>query len=63
MKSVALYARVSSDQQVQQATIESQISALRERAIAEGHHVLPEDVYTDDGFSVTPLTSGVRRAS
>jgi site-specific DNA recombinase len=55
MKSIALYARVSSDQQAQQATIESQLSALKERAIAEGHRVLPGDVYTDDGFSGATL--------
>ena len=55
MKSVALYARVSSDQQAQRATIESQISALQERATAEGHRVLPGDVYTDDGFSGATL--------
>ena len=34
---------------------ESQISALRERAIAEGHQLLPGDVYTDDGFSGATL--------
>ena len=55
MKNVALYARVSSEQQTQRATIESQIAALRERALADGHQILPGDVYTDDGFSGATL--------
>jgi site-specific DNA recombinase len=55
MKSVALYARVSSEQQAQQATIESQIVALRQRAQTDGHLVLPNDIYTDDGFSGATL--------
>jgi len=55
MKTIALYARVSSEQQAQQATIESQIEALRERAVADGHRVLPGDLYTDDGFSGATL--------
>lgn len=55
MKTIALYARVSSEQQAEQATIESQISALRERALAEGHRVLPGDLYVDDGFSGATL--------
>lgn len=55
MKAIALYARVSSEQQAQQATIESQIVALRQRAEADGHLVLPSDIYTDDGFSGATL--------
>lgn len=55
MKSVALYARVSSEQQAQRATIESKIGALRERALADGHQILPGDIYTDDGFSGATL--------
>jgi site-specific DNA recombinase len=55
MKTIALYARVSSEQQAQRATIESQIAALRERALADGHQILPGDVYTDDGFSGATL--------
>ena len=55
MKAIALYARVSSEQQAQQATIESQLGALRERAIADGHHVLPGDEYIDNGFSGATL--------
>ena len=55
MKSIALYARVSSEQQAQQATIDSQICALRERAAADGHLVLPSDLYVDNGYSGTTL--------
>jgi site-specific DNA recombinase len=55
MKSIALYARVSSEQQAQQATVESQIDALKRRAEADGHLVLPNDVYVDDGFSGAAL--------
>ena len=55
MKSVALYARVSSEKQAQQATIDSQVSALRERAQVDGHVVLPQDVFIDDGYSGASL--------
>jgi len=55
MKSVAIYARVSSEQQVQQATVASQIAALKERAQADGCTVLPSDVYVDEGRSGATL--------
>ena len=55
MKTIALYARVSSEQQAQQATIESQIAGLKQRAQADGHLVLPQDVYVDEGFSGATL--------
>jgi site-specific DNA recombinase len=55
MKSVALYARVSSERQAQQATIDSQVEALRARATADGHLVLPTDMYIDDGYSGSSL--------
>jgi site-specific DNA recombinase len=55
MKPIALYARVSSEQQAQQATIASQIAALKDRAQADGHLVLPQDVYVDEGFSGATL--------
>ncbi len=54
-KSVALYARVSSEQQTQQATIDSQLTALRSRAQTDGHHVTPDAVYMDEGFSGATL--------
>ena len=55
MKSIALYARVSSEQQTQQATVQSQIAELKQRAQADGHTVLPTDIYLDDGFSGATL--------
>ena len=55
MKSVAIYARVSSEQQAQQATVESQITALKQRVAADGHLVLPQDVFVDEGFSGATL--------
>ena len=55
MKSVAVYARVSSEHQAQQATVGSQLAALKERAAADGHLVLPQDIYVDEGFSGATL--------
>jgi DNA invertase Pin-like site-specific DNA recombinase len=51
---VALYARVSSEQ-VQQATIDSQLSALRGRATLDGCAVLPGDEYVDNVHSCSTL--------
>ena len=55
MKTVALYARVSSEQQTQQATIDSQIAETKERAQNDGYTVLPGDIYSDDGYSGATL--------
>ena len=55
MKAVALYARVSSDKQEKQATIDSQVAALMDRAKADGHTVLASDHYVDDGCSGSTL--------
>ena len=55
MKTIALYARVSSEQQAQQATIESQVAALEERAKTDGCTVLPGDIYLDEGYSGATL--------
>jgi site-specific DNA recombinase len=55
MKTVALYARVSSEHQAQQATVESQLAELKQRATEDGHTVLPTEIYVDDGFSGTTL--------
>ena len=51
MKSIAIYARVSSDRQAKQATIESQLAALKEQASSDGHSLLPDDICIDDGYS------------
>jgi site-specific DNA recombinase len=55
MKSIAIYARVSSEHQAQQATVQSQVATLKERAEADGHLVLPQDLYIDEGFSGATL--------
>jgi len=55
MTNVALYARISSEQQTRQATVESQVAALRERAKSDGLVVLPTDVYIDEGYSGATL--------
>lgn len=49
MSNVALYARVSSEIQEKEATIESQVAFLREAAAKQGDIVIQE--YRDDGFS------------
>jgi len=52
---VAIYARVSSDQQAEAQTIASQVAALRERVTAEGL-VLPEAMqFLDEGYSGATL--------
>lgn len=55
VKSVALYARVSSEQQEKQATIGSQVAALVERAKADGHVLVASDMFVDDGYSGSTL--------
>lgn len=52
---VAFYGRVSSQRQADEATIDSQVSALRERIAAEGDSVGDERAFLDDGFSGATL--------
>ncbi len=52
---VALYARVSSDKQAHEATIDSQMSLLRERIEGDGCQVEPAWCFVDDGVSGTTL--------
>ena len=47
----AIYARVSSDQQVQAGTIASQIEALEERLAKEDLKLEAESCYIDDGYT------------
>ena len=51
----ALYARVSSEQQAQAGTIESQVSAVVERALADGLTIEAESRFIDDGHSGATL--------
>ena len=52
---VAMYARVSSERQADEATIEGQIAALRERIAADGFSLDEERCFLDDGYSGTTL--------
>ncbi len=52
---VALYARVSSEAQAQEATIDSQVSMLRARIEADGYQVAAVFCFVDDGVSGTTL--------
>src|SRR5262245_62023359 len=59
---VAIYARVSSDQQAQAQTIDSQVAALRARVTADGCLLLPECEFIDDGYSgATLVRPGLER--
>ena len=51
----AIYARVSTDRQDRDQTIDSQLAALRQWAERHGHDLRPEHVFTDDGYSGTRL--------
>ncbi len=52
---VAIYARVSSEQQAQQRTIQSQITALRARVAQDGCLLAEDNIFLDDGYSGTTL--------
>ena len=52
---VALYARVSSDQQVRGNTIASQVAAVRERIATDTLALDAGQVFIDDGYSGTTL--------
>lgn len=51
----ALYARVSSDQQSQAQTIQSQLTALRARIEGDGVQLGPASEFVDDGYSGSTL--------
>ena len=51
----AVYARVSSDQQAQQRTIDSQCVELRQRVDADGLALEEELLFADDGYSGSSL--------
>jgi site-specific DNA recombinase len=51
MKRVALYARVSSDKQEREETIDSQLAQLRELAAQRQAVVLDRHIYLDEGYS------------
>lgn len=51
----AIYARVSCEQQAQQSTIASQVTALRQRVLADGLLLEDELCFLDDGYSGSTL--------
>jgi site-specific DNA recombinase len=54
-RTVAGYARVSSDQQAKSGTIESQIASLRERIADNGEQIADEMLFIDAGVSGATL--------
>jgi len=52
---VALYARVSSDRQVDEGTIESQLASLHAYGDEHGYGIDADCIFTDDGFSGATL--------
>ena len=54
-RGMALYARVSSDQQAQAKTIDSQLRALRERIEQDGVLLSPQHEFVDAGYSGSTL--------
>ena len=52
---VAIYARVSSERQTQEGTIDSQVQALRERVREEGLSLDEELCFLDEGYSGSTL--------
>ena len=55
MKPAGIYARVSSDRQKEDHTIESQVAALIECAEKQGHKVPKEWIFKDEGYSGSTL--------
>ena len=55
VKRVGIYARVSSDRQAQEDTIDSQVQALRKRVREEGLTLDEEMCFLDDGYSGSTL--------
>ena len=47
----AIYARVSTDKQGRDQTVDSQLEALRRWATAHGHELEDDHVYIDEGYS------------
>src|SRR3954468_7730963 len=51
----AFYARVSSEAQARDHTIDSQVAVLRERIMADGATCAPDNAYIDAGHSGSSL--------
>ena len=50
----AIYARVSTERQERQQTIDSQLAALRAWAEAQGHSLVEQHVFRDEGYTRIP---------
>src|SRR3954453_8909221 len=55
MRVAAIYARVSTERQARQPTIDSQLAVLRRWAEAEGHALAETHVFRDEGYSGSRL--------
>jgi site-specific DNA recombinase len=55
MKTVALYARVSTARQEQEETIDSQIAEVKQRIIDDGNVLIEKYIYIDEGYSGSML--------
>ncbi len=54
-RGIALYARVSSERQAQEGTIESQIEAVKEYAQSHGQRIDDDLIFVDNGVSGASL--------
>jgi site-specific DNA recombinase len=54
-RQVAIYARVSSDQQADAGTIASQIEVVKERVVGDGFELEESSLFTDNGYSGATL--------
>ena len=52
---VAIYARVSSDQQAERHTIDSQLAEFKARAMQDGHPIRDDMLFVDNGHSGASL--------
>ena len=52
---VAIYARVSSEQQAEAGTIKSQLAELQQRVAQDGFSLSPEFTFIDEGYSGASL--------
>jgi hypothetical protein len=60
MKMAVLYARVSSDAQQKEGTIESQVVELKQQIAIAGHVLVKE--YIDDGITMLDILKGTKPA-
>ncbi len=51
----AIYARVSTERQGREQTVDSQVESLRRWADEQHHELSPEHIYVDEGYTGTRL--------